>query len=133
MKTKTLVTVSLILFISILSVFGLLTLNKPATTSVTTPSLVSPSPIPTTITQDITHTILSQHNQPTDCWIAISGTVYNVTDYLNLHPGGPEMIISVCGTDATVAFETQNRQPPQSHRSNAISQINQYRLGPLAK
>jgi cytochrome b involved in lipid metabolism len=30
---------------------------------------------------------LKQHTTETDCWLAINGKVYNVTDFLDEHPG----------------------------------------------
>ena len=31
--------------------------------------------------------------------------VYNVTEYLRDHPGGPDALLEVAGTDATSAYE----------------------------
>jgi len=39
-------------------------------------------------------------------WLALYGKVYDVTDYLEEHPGGPEAITDVAGTDSTETFET---------------------------
>jgi cytochrome b involved in lipid metabolism len=30
---------------------------------------------------------LKQHTTESDCWLAIHGKVYNVTDFLDEHPG----------------------------------------------
>ena len=39
---------------------------------------------------DVTYKQLSKHNRRKDCWIALNGTVYNVTPYMDYHPGkGP--------------------------------------------
>jgi len=48
------------------------------------------------------------HNSAASCWAAISGNVYDLTDWVNQHPGGPERILSLCGTDGTAAFTTQH-------------------------
>ena len=46
---------------------------------------------------------LEKHGSPSDCWIAIDGNVYDVTDYWRSHPGGV-LILAGAGTDATVMF-----------------------------
>lgn len=43
--------------------------------------------------------------QDTRVWIIIRDIVYDVTDFLEQHPGGPEIIQTVAGKDATVEFE----------------------------
>lgn len=57
---------------------------------------------------------VAKHNSQSDCWIIISGSVYNVTNYLGVHPGGAARIISYCGTDATTAFQTKGGQGSHS-------------------
>lgn len=47
---------------------------------------------------------LGKHNKKEDCWIAVEGQVYNVTNFLESHPGGPSVILKVAGTDATKHF-----------------------------
>lgn len=36
----------------------------------------------------VTHAELTKHNKIHDGWIAIRGKVYNVTRYMDFHPGG---------------------------------------------
>ena len=36
---------------------------------------------------EVTPKQLSKHNRRKDCWIALNGTVYNVTPYMDYHPG----------------------------------------------
>eukprot|EP00612_Vaucheria_litorea_P005618 CAMPEP_0171465830 /NCGR_PEP_ID=MMETSP0945-20130129/8800_1 /TAXON_ID=109269 /ORGANISM="Vaucheria litorea, Strain CCMP2940" /LENGTH=77 /DNA_ID=CAMNT_0011993613 /DNA_START=16 /DNA_END=249 /DNA_ORIENTATION=- len=47
---------------------------------------------------------LAKHNKADDCWIAVSGHVYNVTDFLGDHPGGKKAILLYAGKDATEEF-----------------------------
>jgi cytochrome-b5 reductase len=47
---------------------------------------------------------LAQHSSRNDCWIAIAGLVYNLTDYLPFHPGGVDILIQNCGKDASNDF-----------------------------
>lgn len=53
---------------------------------------------------DITVSELKKHNKANDCWIALKGDVYDVTPFLNLHPGGASRILEVAGGDATQKF-----------------------------
>jgi cytochrome-b5 reductase len=47
---------------------------------------------------------LSKHNTLEDCWIAVHGKVYNVTPYLDFHPGGVDEMMRGAGKDATNIF-----------------------------
>lgn len=47
---------------------------------------------------------VSQHNTAEDLWIVYNGQVYDVSKYLDEHPGGEEVILDCAGTDATEAF-----------------------------
>lgn len=48
---------------------------------------------------------VSEHNTVDDLWVVYHGGVYDVTKYIDEHPGGEEVVIDVAGTDATEAFE----------------------------
>jgi flavocytochrome c len=39
-------------------------------------------------------------------WVTLYGKVYDLTEYVDEHPGGPEAIKDVAGTDGTETFET---------------------------
>ncbi|PSN71791.1 cytochrome b2 [Corynespora cassiicola Philippines] len=55
--------------------------------------------------QAISLDAIKSHNSPQDCWIAVSDKVWDVTDFLNVHPGGAEVILKYAGQDATQAYE----------------------------
>lgn len=40
----------------------------------------------------VTRAELAQHNTTKDAWLAIRGMVYNVTRYLDFHPGGKQYL-----------------------------------------
>ena len=66
---------------------------------------------------------VKKHNTKNDLWMVIHGggeqarfdlqlimrlteeSVYNVTEYSRDHPGGPDALMEVAGTDATSAYE----------------------------
>ena len=41
---------------------------------------------------------LAQHGSTNDCWIAYKGKVYDMTSYLDRHPGGINAIARYCGS-----------------------------------
>lgn len=47
---------------------------------------------------------VAAHNTTDDLWVVYNGKVYDVTKYLDEHPGGEEVVLDVAGTDATEAF-----------------------------
>ncbi|KAH3666807.1 hypothetical protein OGAPHI_003256 [Ogataea philodendri] len=47
----------------------------------------------------------AKHTSPDDCWVAIRGQVYDMTEFLPNHPGGRAAILRVSGYDATEIFE----------------------------
>ncbi|KAL8486840.1 hypothetical protein ACS0TY_023045 [Phlomoides rotata] len=52
-----------------------------------------------------TYSDVSAHNNPQDCWVIINGKVYNVTSYLNEHPGGDDVLLGQAGKDGSEEFE----------------------------
>ena len=70
---------------------------------------------------------INKHNSANDCWIIIQSNVYNVTNYLNQHPGGSERIIPFCGQDASQAFLTKDGRG--SHSQKAFQILDSFKLG----
>lgn len=81
---------------------------------------------------------VASHNSRTDCWTIISGQVYELTDFINHHSGGDE-VLRACGTDATTLFTSRTTKDGQSigsgtpHSQAAQEQLDQLKLGTLAK
>ena len=48
---------------------------------------------------------LAKHSDSKDCWIAVHGLVLDITPFLNEHPGGPDVVVSVSGRDCSHEFE----------------------------
>ncbi|XP_031388438.1 cytochrome b5 [Punica granatum] len=58
-----------------------------------------------TITKIFTMQEASQHSSKDDCWIVVDGKVYDVSSYLDEHPGGDDVVLAATGKDATDDFE----------------------------
>lgn len=72
-----------------------------------TPVSVSPN---TQQTTDHFYTMsdVAGHATPASCWSAINGSVYDLTTWINRHPGGPEAIQIICGKDGSGLFNNQH-------------------------
>ena len=51
---------------------------------------------------------LAAHDSTADCWVAIDGGVYDLTSYIDQHPGGAQRILDLCGADGTAAFSGEH-------------------------
>jgi len=49
---------------------------------------------------------IAEHKLETDCWIILRGKVYDVTAYLDYHPGGKRILMKAAGRDATKLFDS---------------------------
>ncbi|NXG79429.1 NB5R4 reductase, partial [Baryphthengus martii] len=58
---------------------------------------------------EVTEDELARHNKKEDCWICIRGFVYNVTPYMEYHPGGEDELMKAAGTDGTDLFNQVHR------------------------
>lgn len=58
-----------------------------------------------TLTKLFTMEEAAQHNTKDDCWVVIDGKVYDVSSYLDEHPGGDDVLLGATGQDATDEFE----------------------------
>ncbi|KAI8850716.1 acyl-CoA dehydrogenase/oxidase [Chytridium lagenaria] len=55
---------------------------------------------------------LAKHNTEESAWIAVDGKVYDVTDFLDGHPGGKRILMTVLGKDATSEFYQFHKAAP---------------------
>ncbi|KAE8145303.1 FMN-dependent dehydrogenase-domain-containing protein [Aspergillus avenaceus] len=48
---------------------------------------------------------VAKHSSADSCWVVLHGRVYDVTDFLNDHPGGSAAIMALAGKDATEVYD----------------------------
>ncbi|ESO11040.1 hypothetical protein HELRODRAFT_185302 [Helobdella robusta] len=68
---------------------------------------------------------VKSHNNSKSCWIIIHNDVYDVTPFLEEHPGGEEVLLEQAGSFASEAFEDVG------HSTDAKEMMKQYKIGTL--
>jgi hypothetical protein len=104
---------------------------QPTPAAVAPAATPTPSPAPTAeVTTQAGYTMakVKENNSAASCWSVINGNVYNLTQWINSHPGGPSVIRGLCGVDGTSSFNGKHRG-----QGNPTSTLASYLLGPLAK
>jgi monoamine oxidase/predicted heme/steroid binding protein len=67
---------------------------------------------------------VAKHGKKGDAWIALFGNVYDVTDWISIHPGG-DVILYGIGKDATDMFTGVG------HQEDALQFMEKYKIGIL--
>lgn len=93
-----------------------------------TPSAAGTAPAGPSAAGGLTMAEVAKHATPTDCWSVVKGTVYDLTAWIDQHPGGVGPIESMCGVDATDAFLAQHGSQRTPNKVLAG-----FELGPLAQ
>lgn len=65
------------------------------------------------------------HNTSKNTWLIIHEKVYDITSFLEEHPGGEEVLLEQAGADATESFEDVG------HSTDAREMLEEYYLGEL--
>lgn len=76
------------------------------TTSVKTVNTATGTTTPGTPLYSLAEVAL--HKDASSCYAVIQGKVYDLTMWVNMHPGGKNPILSLCGTDGTVRFQAKH-------------------------
>ena len=79
---------------------------------------------PTDGTRRVTREEVAQHNTKDDCWIIISGKVYDITEWAPHHPGGAGIARMYAGKDATAEFGDY-------HSARAVAHMAHFCIGYL--
>jgi cytochrome b involved in lipid metabolism len=77
----------------------------------------------------ISLTELAEHDRQDSCWMAIEGRVYDLTDYIPLHPTPPVVLLPWCGVEATEGMRTKGYG--RDHSAAAWGMLDAYLIGVL--
>ncbi len=88
----------------------------------------TPSATKSTAAKRTTYTMadIKKHSKSTSCWSAINGNVYDLTKWINRHPGGSSVIISLCGKDGSSMFNGQH-----GGQARPVSELTGFKIGKL--
>uniref|UniRef100_A0A914XJN8 Cytochrome b5 n=1 Tax=Plectus sambesii TaxID=2011161 RepID=A0A914XJN8_9BILA len=70
---------------------------------------------------------VSRHNTSASAWVIIDDRVYDITKFLEEHPGGEEVLLEQAGGDATESFEDVG------HSTDAREMAKDYLIGELTE
>lgn len=77
---------------------------------------------------------VARHRTPEDCWVSIAGKVYDITPFVDIHPGDIELMKRYCGKDSSgpYAIKESGKEKGQSHSQRANEFLEEYYKGPLS-
>jgi fatty acid desaturase len=67
-----------------------------------------------------------RHNTINDCWLIIHNYIYDLTEFIKLHPGGSEILLTRAGEDATSFFISKHGK-----NRGVIKQLEGMKIGVL--
>lgn len=119
-----------LLLLTVLSVVYL-ALGLPLPGKPLSSSTVSESPKTATQNEGRTYKLseVTLHKSERDCWMAIDGSVYDVSDYATEHPGGRMDLLAGCGIDATELYTSGKAG---RHHQRAVTILESYKIGVLS-
>jgi sterol desaturase/sphingolipid hydroxylase (fatty acid hydroxylase superfamily) len=84
----------------------------------------------------LTRKVLSHHNTANNAWVAYRGGVYDVTTFLESHPGGASVLEAHLGTDVTAAMNADGAAAGADsklhpHSPFAFKMLEKHRIGTL--
>lgn len=125
------------IFLGVIVIAYLAALRTPPDYTIKAPDLTGATPIVADTSSDTLQKIqtagvkqfsmqdVSKHTSANDCYLSINGGVYDVTSYINYHPGGRRIITSRCGTEVTNIFA-------RIHSNRAWDLLKNYKIGELS-
>jgi cytochrome b involved in lipid metabolism len=78
-------------------------------------------------TKAFTLTEVAGHGTKDSCYTTINSNVYNLTSWVDKHPGGAQRILNICGKDGTATFTKKH-----GNSENAKTILDGFKIGTLA-
>lgn len=75
---------------------------------------------------------VARHKKPSDCWMIIEDTVYDVTEYVARHRRHDYDIRKHCGSDSSAGWK-EKPETGKPHSRKAERLLERYRIGKLIK
>lgn len=79
----------------------------------------------------LTRKVVSFHNVRNDGWVIYKGSVYDVTLFLESHPGGMDIILDKLGKDVTDIMNGGQNNDLHTHSPFAFKLLDKYKIGEL--
>lgn len=64
--------------------------------------------MPSRILPTFTRAEVESHNSEKDCYVTLGDNVYDITDFVESHPGGPELVMDWAGKDVTEILKDED-------------------------
>lgn len=74
---------------------------------------------------------LAGHDTLESCWMAVEGQVYDITDYVPMHPTPPDVLLPWCGREATEGMRTKGYG--RDHSPAAWAMLEDYLVGTVGE
>lgn len=73
---------------------------------------------------------VAKHDSADSCWVIVEGYVYDVTDFLQDHPGGPQSILRLAGQvrSALLYYRSYSFSRTQHEHMSQFIQKERYQL-----
>lgn len=75
----------------------------------------------------LTRNVVSHHSAANDAWVIHNGSVYDITMFLESHPGGSAILLDHLGRDVTTAMDSYSDS--HAHSPFAFKLLEKYRIG----
>ncbi len=112
-----------------MSRFGLVTVGAVVPIAIASALLTAPA-----AHAEATYTLtdVRAHSTAADCWSVVESSVYNLTAWIDRHPGGAAVIKAMCGINGTAAYNSQHlggREEPGDDGNEVSAVLARYRIG----